>query len=218
MRKQLKDLNERLAALEERNNQARITKTQNNAQSIHRLPRTGRPRHGALARAAAGGGAAAEAPVPAAGAAQRARRDPAPGQVDADRARRAAVSRRLEEREGRAHRLRALLRALDVQGLQERRAGAAHLDHRVGRRPGQRLHQRRHDGVLADDAGAVPAAGVVDGSRPHGDPAHRREDLRRPSAKWSRKSGACGSRTRRSGCSTSSSPSTPSTCIPTSTR
>ena len=104
--------------------------------------------------------------------------DPAPGQVDADRARRAAVSRRLEEREAGPHRLRALLRAPDVQGLEERRARAAHLDHRVGRRAGQRLHQRRHDGVLADASGPIPAARAVDGSRPHGHASHRREDVR----------------------------------------
>src|SRR6187455_3117401 len=39
------------------------------------------------------------------------------------------VSRRLEERACRSHRVRASLRAHDVQGLQERRARIAHLDH-----------------------------------------------------------------------------------------
>ena len=45
--------------------------------------------------------------------------------LDADRARRALVSRRVEEREAGAHRLRAPVRAHDVQGLEERRARRA---------------------------------------------------------------------------------------------
>ena len=64
----------------------------------------------------------------------------------------------LEEREAGPHRVRAPLRAPDVQGLEERAARGAHLDARVGRRPEQRLHDRRRDGVLGDGAGAVPAA------------------------------------------------------------
>ena len=110
-------------------------------------------------------------------AAQRPDRAAASGSVDADRPRPALVSRRLEGRTRRAHRLRAPLRAHDVQGLEERRAGAAHLDRLVGRRTGQRLHDRRRDGVLADGAVAVPAAGALDGSRSHGDAAHRRQDV-----------------------------------------
>ena len=107
------------------------------------------------------------------------------------------VSRRLEEREAGPHRLRASLRAHDVQGLEERRARSAHLDHRLGRRPEQRLHDRRRDGVLGDGAGAVPAAGAVARGRPDGDAAHRRGHVRRTSARWSRKSGGCGSTTSR---------------------
>ena len=48
----------------------------------------------------------------------------------------------------------------------------------VGRRPEQRLHDRRRDGVLGDGAGAVPAAGAVARSRPDGDAAHRRGHVR----------------------------------------
>ncbi len=81
--------------------------------------------------------------------------DPLRGSLDADRAPAAVVSRRLEEREARPHRVRAPLRAPDVQGLEERRARGAHLAHLVGRRPEQRVHHRRRDGVLGDGAGAV---------------------------------------------------------------
>ena len=63
-------------------------------------------------------------------AAERADGDPVRGSLDADRAPAALVSRRLEEREAGPHRLRAPLRAHDVQGLEERRARSAHVDHR----------------------------------------------------------------------------------------
>ena len=54
--------------------------------------------------------------------------------LDADRPPAALVSRRLEEREAGPHRLRASVRAPDVQGLEERRARGAHVDasRRVG--------------------------------------------------------------------------------------
>ena len=54
----------------------------------------------------------------------------------------ALVSRRLEERAAGAHRVRAPLRAHDVQGLEERRArGGITSLHRQRRRPEQRLHR-----------------------------------------------------------------------------
>ena len=118
----------------------------------------------ALERGARGGVAPAQVRLPAAAAAQRPDRDPQPGPFDADRQRAALVSRRVEGREAGPHRLRAFLRAPDVQGLEERRARAAHLDRRLGRRTGQRLHQRGHHRLLADGARPLPAAGAVDGS------------------------------------------------------
>ncbi len=62
----------------------------------------------------------AEAPVPDDDAAQRADGRAGGGSLDADRAPAALVSRRLEEREARPHRVRASVRAPDVQGLEER--------------------------------------------------------------------------------------------------
>ena len=83
-----------------------------------------------LPRPAAGGRPSAEASVPDADAAERAARDPVGGSLDADRARSRLVPRRLEERAAGTHRVRASVRAHDVQGLAERRARLAHLDHR----------------------------------------------------------------------------------------
>ncbi len=111
-------------------------------------------------------------------AAERPHGRPVAGSFDADRARRALVSRRARKTRSRADRLRASVRAHDVQGLQERRAGRARVDAREHRRAEQRVHQRRRDRVLADGAVAVPAAGAVDGSRSHGDAAHRQGDVR----------------------------------------
>ena len=54
---------------------------------------------------------------------------PLRGSLDADRPPAALVSRRLEEREAGADRLRAPVRAHDVQGLEERRARRAHIGH-----------------------------------------------------------------------------------------
>ena len=76
------------------------------------------------------------------------------------------------------HRVRPPVRAHDVQGLEERGAGRACVDAREHRRAEQRLHQRRRDRVLADGAVTVPAAGAVDGSRSHGDAAHRQDHVR----------------------------------------
>ena len=105
--------------------------------------------------------------------AQRAHGHPVGGSLDADRPRADRLPRGIEERAARPHRLRPSVRTPDVQGLEERPAGGAHLDARVGRRPEQRLHDRRRDGVLGDRAVAVPAADVVARGRPDGDAAHR---------------------------------------------
>ena len=93
-----------------------------------------RARSGGSAR----GGAAAKARLQDHDPRQRAHGDPLGGPFDADRARGALVPRRVEGRAARAHRLRAPVRAHDVQGLEERRAGGARLVHRQRRRPGQR--------------------------------------------------------------------------------
>ncbi len=61
--------------------------------------------------------APAQVRVSAAAAAQRPHGHPPPGSLDADRARAALVSRRLQGREAGPHRLRPPLRAPDVQGL-----------------------------------------------------------------------------------------------------
>ena len=89
----------------------------------------------AYGRRSVGRRAAAQAAVRHLDAAERADGDPLRGSLDADRPRAALVSRRLEEREDGAHRVRASLRAHDVQGLEERGARGAHLVHLVGRRP-----------------------------------------------------------------------------------
>ena len=61
--------------------------------------------------------------------------------------------------------------------------------------------ERGRDGVLADGAGAVPAARAVARGRSHGVAAHRRGRCSRPSARSSRKSAGCASRTSRTaGC------------------
>ena len=142
-------------------------------------------------------GAAAEARLHDDDAAQRAEGGLSRRSLDADRAHRDLVSRRVEEREAGPHRLRAPVRAHDVQGLEERRARRRTVVHLERRRPEQRLHDRRRDGVLGDGAGAVPAARAVARSRSHGDAAHRRGRRSRPSARSSRKSGGCASRTSR---------------------
>ena len=152
------------------------------ASRVRLLPRRRRglgspPARGRRAGAARRRGPSAEAAVSDHDAAERAARDPVRGSLDADRARLGLVSRRLEERAGRPDRLRAPLRAHDVQGLEERRARVAHVDHRQRRRTQQRLHDRGRDGLLADAAGALPAAGAVARSRSDGHAAHRRRGV-----------------------------------------
>src|SRR5207245_2283550 len=90
-------------------------------------------------------------------AAERADRRARGGSLDADRPPAALVSRWIEERTRGPYRLRAFLRAPDVQGLEERHAGRAHLDDCVDRRSKQRLYDRRRDGVLGNGAGAISA-------------------------------------------------------------
>ena len=67
-----------------------------------------------------------EAPVPHHDAAERPDGGAVRGSLDADRPPADLVSRRLEERAAGPHRLRAPVRAHDVQGLEERRARGAH--------------------------------------------------------------------------------------------
>ena len=86
----------------------------------------------------------------------------------------------------------------DVQGLAQRRARAAHLDHCV-RRGQANAYTNEDTPCLANHPGAISAVGDVDGSRPHGLAADRERPSSR-SAKSSRKNAACASRTRRSGC------------------
>ena len=123
------------------------------------------------------GSPAAEAELHDDDAAERAAGRAPRGSLDADRPRRDLVPRRLEEREAGPHRLRAPLRAHDVQGLEERRARRAPVVDLERRRPEQRLHQRRRDGLLADVPGAVPAARALARGRSHGVAAHRREGV-----------------------------------------
>ena len=116
-------------------------------------------------------------PVPDHDAPERADRHALRGSLDADRPRAAVVSRRLEGRAAGTHRVRAPVRAPDVQGLEERRARGAHLVHLERRRAEQRLHDRGHDGVLGDGAGPVPAAHAVARGRPDGHAAHRQRHV-----------------------------------------
>ena len=120
------------------------------------------------------GGAAAKARIQDHDACQRPHGDSLGGSLDAGGARGAVVPRRVEGREARPHRVRAPVRAHDVQGLEKRGAGSARLVHRQRRRPGQRRDARRHHGLLADGARAVSAADAVARGRPHGHAAHRR--------------------------------------------
>ena len=128
-------------------------------------------------RAAGGRCSSSQAAIRDDDAAEWAARDPLGGSLHADRPRLAHVPRRLEERAAWPHRLRAPLRAHDVQGLEERRAGAAHVDHFRRRRPQQRLHHRGRNGLLADAARALHAARALDGSRPHGHAARGRRGV-----------------------------------------
>ena len=110
-----------------------------------------------------------------------------------DRLRR--LSRRLEERAGRADRVRPLLRAHDVPGDEER----PQLRHPApgDRGPVQRLHVRGHDGLFRDGLDRVSRAGPLPRGRAAGVPAHRRSTSRSstPSARWSRTSGGRASTT-----------------------
>ena len=144
--------------------------------------------------------------------------DPARGSLDADRARDALVPRGLEGREDRAHRLRAPVRAHDVQGQRRTCSPRRTARTSLGRRPEQRLHRRGHDRLLANGAGAVSAADAVARGRPDGDRCASRKRPSSASARWSRRSGGSGSRTSRTaGCPRSST--TPrSRCTRTSTR
>ena len=136
--------------------------------------RVGRPRrHGSARRRRA----PAAARLHGDDAAERPEGDPLRGPLDADRAPAALVSRRIEGRAQGTDRLRAPVRAHDVQGVEERGPRAARVDDRERGRPLQRVHDRGRDGVLGHRALALPAPGPVARGGPHGDAAHRRAGL-----------------------------------------
>ena len=77
------------------------------------------------------------------------------------------VSRRIEERAARAHRLRAPVRAPDVRGIGAPRQRV--LPAAAGRgRVAQRIDERRSDELLGGRADRRARAGAVDGVRSHG--------------------------------------------------
>ena len=147
---------------------------------------------------AVGRHSAAQASISARHAAQRADGRAVGGPFDADRARAALVSRRVEEREAGPDRVCPPVRAPDVQGLEERVARGAHVDDFRPRRPEQRLHDRGRDGVLVDAAGARSAARPVARSRSDGDAAGSTGKPSPTSATWSKKNAGCGSTISRS--------------------
>ena len=152
--------------------------------------------------AAHGGGRAdpsSQTRIHAHGAAERPDGGLPRGSFDADRPSAALVSRRLEGRETRTHRVRAPVRAHDVPGQPERVARLARLDDRVGRRREQRLHDRRRDGLLGNSAGAVSAARVVARSRSDGVARRERREVQTANATSSKKNGASATKTSRSG-------------------
>ena len=108
---------------------------------------------------------------------ERPRRHRARRPSAADGGRQHLVSRRLEERAARPHRLRAPVRAPDVRRLRASRsrllpAAAAR------RRAAQRIDQRRSHQLLGSGADRRARSGAVDGIRSHGLPAagaHRAE-------------------------------------------
>ena len=84
------------------------------------------------------------------------------------------------------------------KGSQERRARRAPVAH-LAAWAGRATPTTNEDATVFWQTvpGAVPADGAVARSRSHGVAADRREGLHRPSARWSRKSGGCASRTSR---------------------
>ena len=112
-------------------------------------------------------------PLPEARPRQRPDRHPARGRVRPAGARGRDLPRRLGPRGGRQVGLRALLRAHDVPGLDQRRRRPA-LPHRlrVGR-PAERHHQQRPHQLLPDRARQPAREAAVARGRPHGLPPRR---------------------------------------------
>ena len=89
----------------------------------------------------------------------------------------ALVPRRVEGREAGPHRVRASVRAPDVQGLAQRPARSAPVLDHERRRPGQRVNRRGRDGLLGDGAGAVPAARALARGRSDGLARRQRREV-----------------------------------------
>ena len=103
-----------------------------------------------------------------------------------------------DERQG-PHRLRAPVRAHDVQGLRERRARRALLHHLQ-----QRRHDERHDeqgahALLRDDAGQPARRGAVPRGRPHAVARDRQGQPRQPAERGAGRAPAAASTTSRYG-------------------
>ena len=94
------------------------------------------------------------------------------------------VSRRRKRRAPRTHRLRAPLRAPDVQRLGARSCRGTFAHHRSRRRIRQRRNHRRHYQFLRNFPEQLSRARPVARSRPHGQPERQRGKLSNPSAKW----------------------------------
>ena len=183
------------------------------ARRVGRCRRRRRFRY-AVRRHAGRRGPAAEARLPDLHPRQRIDGDPVGGSLHPHRARRDVVPRRLEERAPRAHRLRAPVRAPDVQGLEERPDRPASDVHLARRRGRQRVHDRGCDGVSPDRAVALPPAGAVARGGPHGGRCASISARSTPSGRWSRRSAAGATRTSRSACCRRSSTTTRSNVHP----
>ncbi len=108
---------------------------------------------------------------------QRPARHPASRRQRADRDRQRLVPRRLGQREARAHRLRAPVRAPDVRRVEARAGGLVRHLARRRRRQQQRLHHRRPHQLLHRRAVERARADALPRVRPHGLPA-RHDDAR----------------------------------------
>ena len=130
--------------------------------------------------------------LPRAGAAERAEGDHRARPHHAQRHRAGLVRRRGQERSARPLRLRAPVRAHDVQG-HPRHAGRVHGPADRGRRRHeQRLHPGRHHRVLRGDPRRRPAAADLGRSRADELAGGRQGQLQFRARRWSRRSCASG--------------------------
>ena len=132
--------------------------------------------------------------------------------------RRRQLQRRLARRAQGAHRLRAPLRAHDVQGLRERRSRRASRPHLHQRRDDERHDQQGSDAVLRDAAGQPARPGAVPRGRSHAVARHHQGATSTTSATRCRKSAASASTTSRTAGRSKPGTSWPTTTPPTSTR